>query len=199
MSLYNSLFKILIVGDINTGKTAILDQFTNNHFDGAYISTIGIDFNVKIIPINDNTNVKLQVWDTCGQERFRSLTRSYYRDTDAIIIVYDITSRRSFENAKIWIKEVEQYLDSDVLPVLVGNKTDLFANREVQYFEGYKLANEKFLEFFETSAKYDNNIETMFKFVGTKLYEDGESKGKQGKQNAIPLIDVTRKKKRWCC
>lgn len=199
MSLYNCLFKILIVGDINTGKTAILDQFTNSHFDGAYISTVGIDFNVKIIPINDNTNVKLQVWDTCGQERFRSLTRSYYRDTDAIIIVYDITSRRSFENAKIWIKEVEQYLDSDVLPVLVGNKTDLFTNREVQYFEGYKLANEKFMEFFETSAKYDNNIETLFKFVGTKLYEDGQSKGKQGKQNAIPLIDVTRKKKRWCC
>jgi small GTP-binding protein len=195
MSLYNCLFKILIVGDINTGKTAILDQFTNNHFDGAYISTIGIDFNVKIIPIDDHTNVKLQVWDTCGQERFRSLTRSYYRDTDAIIIVYDITSRRSFENAKIWIKEAEQYLDNDVLPVLVGNKTDLFLNREVQYFEGYKLANDKYMEFFETSAKYDNNIETLFKFVGTKLYEDG----KKGKQNAISLIDVTQKKKRWCC
>jgi Ras-related protein Rab-1A len=196
MSLYDCLFKILIVGDINTGKTSILDQFANSHFDGSYISTVGIDFNVKIISVNESTCVKLQVWDTCGQERFRSLTRSYYRDTDAIIIVYDITSRRSFENAKVWIKEVEQYVDSSVLPVLVGNKSDLFPDRQIQYFEGYKLANEKFMEFYETSAKYDNNIETLFKFIATKLYEDG----KHGKKNEIPLIDVTKKKKkRLCC
>jgi small GTP-binding protein len=198
MSLYDCLFKILIVGDINTGKTSILDQFTNSHFDGAYISTIGIDFNVKIISVNESACVKLQVWDTCGQERFRSLTRSYYRDTDAIIIVYDITSRRSFENAKVWIKEVEQYVDNDVLPVLVGNKSDLFINREIQYFEGYKLANDKFMEFFETSAKYDNNIETLFKFVATKLYEDGKLTKKSKKNDTIPLVDVTKKKRRCC-
>lgn len=195
MSLYDCLFKILIVGDINTGKTSILDQFTNGHFDGSYISTIGIDFNVKILSINESICVKLQVWDTCGQERFRSLTRSYYRDTDAIIIVYDITNRKSFENAKVWMKEIDQYVNTSVLPVLVGNKTDLYPKRAVQFYEGYRLANERFMEFFETSAKYDNNIETLFQFIATKLYEDGKPK----KKNNIPLLDVTKRKKRWCC
>ena len=168
--LYESLFKILIVGDINTGKTAILDQFTNGHFDHSYISTIGIDFNVKIIPLDKDTKVKLQVWDTCGQERFRALTRSYYRNAQAIIIVYDITSRESFEKSKVWIKEMENYVDKSVLIVLVGNKTDLYPKRKIEYFEGHKLAEENFMDFFEVSAKYDNNIETLFKFIADKLY-----------------------------
>lgn len=193
-SLYDSLYKILIVGDINAGKTSILDQFTNDHFDGAYISTIGIDFNVKIVPIEDKVNVKLQIWDTCGQERFRALTRSYYRNADAIIIVYDITSEKSFENAKIWIKEVEQYVDSSVLAVLVGNKSDLYMDRKVQFFQGYQLSHEKRMEFFETSAKYDNNIETLFQFIAHKLYS---TKKKSVKKVVPPRISSSPKKK--CC
>ena len=192
--LYSSLFKILIVGDINTGKTAILDQFANAHFDGAYISTIGIDFDVKVVNISDSVSVKLQVWDTCGQERFRALTRSYYRNADAVIIVYDITNKKSFQNAKIWITETEQFIDSDVLIVLVGNKTDLYASREIQYFEGYKLAEEKGMEFFETSAKYDSNIETLFTFVAQKLYNDKEKK----KLNKILSLNQ-QKPRRKCC
>ena len=88
--IYNNLYKILIVGDANAGKTAILDQFTNKNFDGKYISTIGIDFNVKCITVDDDAVIKLQIWDTCGQERFKALTRSYYRNAQAIVIVYDI-------------------------------------------------------------------------------------------------------------
>ena len=191
--IYASLYKILIVGDINTGKTSILDQFTNGHFDGAYISTIGIDFNVKIVNVNEDTKIKLQIWDTCGQERFRALTRSYYRNANAIIIVYDITSRKSFDNAKIWIKEVEQYLDPGVLPILVGNKTDLFLHRQIQYFEGHNLAQEKYMEYFETSAKYDNNIETLFTFIAHKLYD------KTKKQEISSKLLDKEKKRRKCC
>ena len=193
--LYDSLYKILIVGDINAGKTSILDQFTNQHFDGSYISTIGIDFNVKILSIKDGINVKLQIWDTCGQERFRALTRSYYRNADAIIIVYDITSTKSFENAKIWIKEVEQYVDSSVLAVLAGNKSDLYINRKVQYFQGYQLAQEKQMEFFETSAKYDNNIETLFQFIAHKLY----STKKKNVKVPPPRISSSSIRKNKCC
>ena len=190
--LYESLFKILIVGDINTGKTAILDQFTNGHFDHSYISTIGIDFNVKIVALDKDTKVKLQIWDTCGQERFRALTRSYYRNAQAIIIVYDITSRESFEKSKVWIKEAENYVDNSVLIVLVGNKTDLYPKRKIEYFEGHKLAEEHFMNFFEVSAKYDNNIETLFRFIGENLYQ----KKKILKQNTLAL---EKKKKNKCC
>jgi Ras-related protein Rab-1A len=193
-NLYDSLFKILIVGDINTGKTSILDQFANGHFDGSYISTIGIDFNVKIIPVDKNVNVKLQVWDTCGQERFRALTRSYYRNANAVVIVYDITNRNTFEKAKIWIKEIEDYIDSDVLRVLVGNKSDLFTDRKIQYFDGHSLAEENYMQFFETSAKYDNNIETLFKFIADKLYSTLQMKKK--KDGTIPLKKPFHRK---CC
>jgi small GTP-binding protein len=193
-NIYASLYKILIVGDINTGKTSILDQFTNGNFDGAYISTIGIDFNVKMVNIDEDTKVKLQIWDTCGQERFRALTRSYYRNANAIIIVYDITSRKSFENAKIWIKEFEQYLDPGVLPILVGNKTDLFLYRQIQYFEGYNLAQEKYMEYFETSAKYDNNIETLFTFIAHKLYDNTKQKEKEKSK-----LLLKEKKRTKCC
>lgn len=192
--IYNSLFKILIVGDINTGKTAILDQFANGHFDGFYISTIGIDFNVKIIALDQDTKVKLQVWDTCGQERFRALTRSYYRNAHAVIIVYDITNRSTFEKAKIWIKEVDNYVDKSVLTVLVGNKTDLYLTRQVQYYEAHKLAEENFMDYFETSAKYDNNIETLFKFIADKLY----STVKTQKLKAKLLLENSKKKKTCC-
>lgn len=193
--IYESLFKILIVGDINTGKTAILDQFTNGHFDHSYISTIGIDFNVKIIPLDKDTKVKLQVWDTCGQERFRALTRSYYRNAQAIIIVYDITSRQSFEKSKVWIKEVENYVDKSVLIVLVGNKTDLYPERKIEYFEGHKLAEENFMDFFETSAKYDNNIETLFKFIADKLYTKMKTKKNQNKL----LLEKKNKRNKCFC
>jgi small GTP-binding protein len=191
--LYESLFKILIVGDINTGKTAILDQFTNGHFDHTYISTIGIDFNVKIVALDKDTKVKLQVWDTCGQERFRALTRSYYRNAQAIIIVYDITSRESFEKSKVWIKEVENYVDKSVLVVLVGNKTDLYPKRKIEYFEGHKLAEENGMNFFEVSAKYDNNIETLFRFIGETLYEEKKILKQKN------LLALEKKKKKKCC
>jgi len=191
--LYESLFKILIVGDINTGKTAILDQFSNGHFDHTYISTIGIDFNVKIVALDKDTKVKLQVWDTCGQERFRALTRSYYRNAQAIIIVYDITSRESFEKSKVWIKEVENYVDNSVLVVLVGNKTDLYPNRKIEYFEGHKLAEENGMNFFEVSAKYDNNIETLFRFIGETLYEEKKILKQRN------LLALEKKKKKKCC
>lgn len=191
-NVYSNLYKILIVGDANAGKTSILDQFTNGSFDGAYISTIGIDFNVKTVTIKDDIKVKLQIWDTCGQERFKALTRSYYRNANAIIIVYDITSPKSFENAKHWIKETELYVDSDVLCVLVGNKSDLYENRKIQYFEGHKLAEEKQLQFFETSAKYDSNIETVFDFIGHMLYDTEKKRKKVEKTKERSL-------KKKCC
>lgn len=193
--MYTNLYKILIVGDANAGKTSILDQFTNGNFDGAYISTIGIDFNVKTVNIKEGVQIKLQIWDTCGQERFKALTRSYYRNANAIIIVYDITSAKSFENAKHWIKERELYLDSDVLCVLVGNKSDLYENRIIQYYEGHKLAEEKQLQFFETSAKYDSNIETLFDFIGHKLYDT--EKQRKNLETTIKLKDKSWKKR--CC
>lgn len=193
--IYNNLYKILIVGDANAGKTAILDQFTNKNFDGKYISTIGIDFNVKCITVDDDAVIKLQIWDTCGQERFKALTRSYYRNAQAIVIVYDITNLKSFDNAKQWIRETELYVDSDVLCVLVGNKSDLYEHRKVQYYDGHKLADEKQIQFFETSAKYDNNIETLFDFIAHKLYDTDKEKKQEQKTIHLRKSSWSRK----CC
>lgn len=192
--LYTSLYKVLIVGDINVGKTSMLDQFTNSHFDDCYISTIGIDFNVKTVLLEDSVKIKLQIWDSCGQERFRALTRSYYRNAHAILVVYDITSRKSFENAQVWLAEMERYVEPSVLIVLVGNKTDLYPKRQIQYFEGHELADKKYLEFFETSAKYDNNIQTVFTFIAQKLFTESETK----KKRSI-ILEEERKKKGRCC
>lgn len=190
--LYTYLYKVLIVGDINVGKTSILDQFTNGHFDDSYISTIGIDFNVKTVHLDDSVKIKLQIWDSCGQERFRALTRTYYRNAKAIVIVYDITNRQSFENAKVWIKEIEQNVEPDVMIVLVGNKTDLYLKRQIQYFEGHELANSRYMEFFETSAKYDNNIQTVFTFIAHKLFAESEARVKKS-------ISLQAQRKGRCC
>lgn len=189
---YTCFFKVLVVGDISVGKTSILEQFTNKHFEETYLPTIGIDFNVKTIKVDDTNKIKLQIWDTCGQERFRALTRSYYRNSHAIVLVYDITDRKSFENSKMWLKEIEKYVDTDVLMVLVGNKTDLYQRRQIQYFEGYELAEKRYMEFFETSAKYDSNIETLFTFIAHKLYAESEARKKK-------VTNLEEKKKKGCC
>lgn len=168
--MYDDLFKILILGDSNSGKTSLLDRLVNNQFMNCYISTIGIDFNVKTIKLDDQTKVKLQIWDSCGQERFRSLTRSYYRNSSAFIICYDITSLKSFENAKFWIGEIEKYVDNpDVIQILVGTKNDLDGFRQIKYEDGVNYANSIGIDFIETSSKNDLNVKELFYHLSSEL------------------------------
>jgi Ras-related protein Rab-1A len=193
--MYDDLFKTLILGDSNSGKTSLLDRLVNNQFMNCYISTIGIDFNVKTIKLEDETKVKLQIWDSCGQERFRSLTRSYYRNSSAFIICYDITSLKSFENAKFWIDEIEKYVDDrDIIQILVGTKNDLEDLRQIEYSTGLNYAHSLGIDFIETSSKNDINIKELFYHLSVEL-----NKKKKMKDQKFRMLHETTPKKSKCC
>lgn len=137
-------------------------------FDSTYQATIGIDFLSKTMYLEDRT-VRLQLWDTAGQERFRSLIPSYIRDSSVAIIVYDITSRASFLNTAKWIDDVRGERGTDVIMMLVGNKTDLADKRQVSIEEGEAKAKEYDIMFIETSAKAGFNIKALFRKVASAL------------------------------
>ncbi len=121
---YVNIYKIIIIGNTYTGKTSIFKRFTDNIFEKNHICTIGVDFKIKTVKFNDSV-YKVQIWDTAGSEKYRSLTNSFYRGSHAAIFVYDITEYDSFKNIEFWIKDVEKHTNEDLLKILVGNKIDL--------------------------------------------------------------------------
>ena len=132
--------KILIIGESGVGKSSLLLRFTDDQFDPDQEATIGVDFKVKVIDNNGN-KVKLAIWDTAGQERFRTLTPSYYRGAQGAILVYDISSRESFQKVEDWLNELETYsTNHDLIKMLVGNKCDIEGERMVSREEGQKCA-----------------------------------------------------------
>lgn len=137
-------------------------------FDTTYQATIGIDFLSKTMYLEDRT-VRLQLWDTAGQERFRSLIPSYIRDSSVAVIVYDVANRQSFLNTNKWVEEVRQERGSDVIIVLVGNKTDLVEKRQVSIEEGDAKSKEFGIMFIETSAKAGFNIKPLFRKIASAL------------------------------
>merc|ERR1712217_260222 len=154
-------------------------------FDNNYQATIGIDFLSKTFYLEDRT-VRLQLWDTAGQERFRSLIPSYIRDSSGAIVVYDITNRHSFLNTSKWIEDVRSERGSDVIIVLVGNKTDLSDRRQVSTEEGEEKAKENGVMFFETSAKAGNNIKALFRQLAQALPgQDEAAAGDAPQQNVV--------------
>jgi len=122
---YAYIFKFIIVGDSNVGKSCLLLQFTDNRFKQAHDLTIGVEFGARTLTIDKTTNIKLQIWDTAGQESFRSITRSYYRGAICSLLVYDVTRRVSFQNVVRWLEEMREHAYSKMLIILVGNKKDL--------------------------------------------------------------------------
>ena len=175
-------FKLVFLGEQSVGKTSLITRFMYDTFDNTYQATIGIDFLSKTMYLEDRT-VRLQLWDTAGQERFRSLIPSYIRDSSVAVVVYDITSRTSFQNTSKWIEDVRAERGSEVIIVLVGNKTDLNDKREVTLEEGEKRANECNIMFIETSAKAGHNVKALFRRIAQALPGmDSESGGKEQMQ-----------------
>jgi Ras-related protein Rab-1A len=166
---YDKLFKILLIGDSGVGKSSILGKYVDNIFNDNFISTIGVDFKItnKIIK---NTKIKLQIWDTAGQERFRTIVSSYYRGAHGIIMVYDITYANTFNNIKHWMSEIHKHCNNNIQILLVGNKSDLYRNRQVNQSDAQNFANFHNIQFIETSAKTSENIENCFsKLIETIL------------------------------
>lgn len=191
------MFKLLVVGESGVGKTCMLLRFADNSFEENFLSTIGVDFKVKQIVV-DNKKVKLQIWDSAGQERFRNITASYYRNCSAIIIVYDITSKDSFNKVSDWVEEVRRYVPSAPL-LLVGNKCDLEENRQVPKEDGEELAKRLGLIFLETSAKTSYNIEEAFQEMAQQLIKEAPNKPKNDSTPVNLNAANDNKKKGKCC
>ena len=135
---YDMMFKILLLGDSGVGKSSLLLRYTKNQFTTDMRSTIGVEFGVKFIKV-DNLQLKIQIWDTAGMERYRSLTSAYYKGAKGVIIVYDICRKKSFENIDKWIDDFKSKADEDAVILLIGNKSDLKDKREVATYEGYYI------------------------------------------------------------
>ena len=158
---FNYLFKYIIIGDSAVGKSNILLRYIHDKFNEEFQSTIGVEFGAKNLKIEDKI-YRIQIWDTAGQETFRSITRAYYKNSVCACVVYDITNKNSFNNIKSWIEDCKKASPKTVFLILIGNKVDLEDKREVSYEEGSVYAEKNGMLFFETSAKTGKNIEEIF-------------------------------------
>ena len=160
--LNENVYKLLLLGDSTVGKTCFLIKYTDQSFQDIHMATIGLDYRVKTMKLKNNKEVKIQIWDTAGQDRFRSITKNYYKGSHGIILIYDITNRRTFENVQQWISQIREETSQNVVIYLIGNKIDMKEERRVSTEEGKKLADELGLPFMETSAKEGININEVF-------------------------------------
>ncbi|XP_071942106.1 ras-related protein Rab-8A-like isoform X1 [Antedon mediterranea] len=189
---YNFLLKFVIIGDSRVGKSSLLLRFVDDTFDPSFICTIGIDFKVRTIEI-DGKKVKLQIWDIPGSERIMCLMPSYYRGSKGIIVVYDITNIKSFENSRVWLDNVKEKASEDVELMLLGNKCDE-EDKQVSEEDGQQLAAEYGMKFMETSAKEAINVEKAF----ITLAEDVFAKMSMELQEASPEKSTEKTRKSGC-
>jgi len=157
---YDYFFKILLIGDSGVGKSSLLMRFFDSTFAENASATIGVDCKIRTIDINGKT-IKVQVWDTAGQEKFRALTSSYYRGSMGIFVVYDIADESSFQSLNQWLSEVDKYASRQVNKMILGNKADL-ATRVISLEDGKVFAESQGIPFWETSAKTSQNVEEVF-------------------------------------
>jgi Ras-related protein Rab-2A len=165
--LYDYIFKFIIVGNSAVGKSNILSKFSDKRFHNNHEITICMEFVTKLVCRNDIV-YKLQIWDTAGQEAFKSITRSFYRGSIGCLLVYDVTDRKSFEALETWINDVRRF-EPSIIIVLIGNKIDLAQNREISTEEGKAFADKHYIGFLETSAKSAENINESFNHVIDKI------------------------------
>ena len=208
-SNYEYLFKIILIGNSGVGKSSILQQYMNHVFDSNYKITIGVDFLMKSLVIN-NQIVKLQVWDTAGQERYKSMVASYYRGAHVALIVFDLTSHRSFEALPSWIEAFYKSGPEQKNTILIGNKKDLINERQVTKEEVELFSQTNNMMYFETSAREGDNIDYVFNYTAKKLLEFYEENGNDIKRQLTPntqkqinnfqeiRIEETHEKKHCC-
>ena len=208
---FHYLLKYVIIGDSGVGKSNILLQYINGKFSDDFKATLGVEFGAKNIEINSRI-YRIQIWDTAGQENFRSIARAYYKNSICACIVYDITSRNSFNSVQSWIDDCTKQTPKSILLLLIGNKNDLNDRREVQYEEGAEFAKKRNMIFLETSAKTGNNIDNIFErsvkqidqnILDNKYDLDNENCGiRKGLRTESFVLSVEKskeKKKKKCC
>ncbi|KAL5008544.1 hypothetical protein ScPMuIL_014125 [Solemya velum] len=159
---YDNLLRLLLVGDTGVGKTCLLCRYVTDEFVESHISTIGIDFKMKMLEV-DGKKIKIQIWDTAGQERFEAITKQFFRRAQGIMLVYDICNRRSYEQLPRWLNQIQEMASENTVVMMIGNKTDKQYMRQVPYLEAQEFADKYNLNFYETSAKQKNNLDRPFK------------------------------------
>lgn len=196
---YDYLFKIIIIGNSGVGKSSLLLRFTDRIFEYSHVSTIGVDFKIQTIQL-DNKIIKMQLWDTAGNERFRTITTSYYRGSHGVCIVFDLTDKQSFENINSWFTEIEKYASNNIKKILVGNKCDISKDREISYKEANEFANKLNIPYIETSAKDSINVQELFINLAKTLKEDKLKKEYIIPEEKVSLIgkDITIKSSSCC-
>lgn len=207
---YDYLFKVVLIWDSGVGKSNLLSRFTRNEFNLESKSTIGVEFATRSIQVDGRT-IKAQIWDTAGQERYRAITAAYYRGAVGALLVYDIAKHLTYENVERWLKELRDHADSNIVIMLVGNKSDLRHLRAVPTEEAKAYAERNGLSFIETSALDSTNVEQAFTNILTEIYrivsqkqlEQQPSKSSGKPNNNVVDIKVPQsqigKDKSKCC
>lgn len=199
MDIVDYTYKIIIIGDSGTGKTSILSQAINGKFDDFHNLTIGVEYGSKKYRlVYENLYVKLQIWDTAGQETYRAITRSYYKKASGALVVFNLTNYSSFKNIDMWLQELKNSCDNENLQcILIGNKKDL-KNRVVSFDEATKLANKYGLNYYEISSKNNDECSKIFEHLAKNIASYNEHKKRQV-LDSFPILESTSSKKKKCC
>ncbi|XP_028835304.1 RAB11a, member RAS oncogene family, like [Denticeps clupeoides] len=206
---YDYLFKVVLIGDSGVGKSNLLSRFTRNEFNLESKSTIGVEFATRSIQVDGKT-IKAQIWDTAGQERYRAITSAYYRGAVGALLVYDIAKHLTYENAERWLKELQDHADSNIVIMLVGNKSDLRHLRAVPTDEAKAFSEKHGLSFLETSALDSSNVELAFQTILAAIYHKVSQRQMPGRSdtdfspssNVVPItVQPTQNaaKQNACC
>lgn len=177
-------FKVIMLGNISVGKTCLLSYFIDSTFKELYSCTVGVDFKIKTVVLGSNLKVDLQIWDTSGEERFRTITRQYYRDAAGIILVFDVTNEKSFYDVAQWLDDIHSVGRKTVSIILVGNKSDLNDERVISYETANRFAQKKQIEYFESSAKIGFQVSEIYEKLSVNMV------------NSLELDELNKQKQR---
>ena len=198
MSTYNEVefvFKILLLGDSEVGKSCFLMRYSDNVFVENYITTIGLDYKLKNVKLDSGKTIKVQLWDTAGQDKYRTIAKNYFKGSHGILLLYDVTKQSSFQNIRDWIQDIREEVSQKAIIFLIGNKIDLVDKRKISKEKGIELAEEYKLQFFEASAKSGENVDEVFKALYKKISEVyGDLEKEMGTK-----LNKRKKNKRKCC
>ena len=184
---YDFLFKVSLIGDAATGKTSIITRFIDDVFKEETSTTIGVDFKIVSLDLGENTYAKMQIWDTCGSERFKSITASFLKSCSAFILVFDLNRKNTFKSIENWIKTINENTKPKFL-ILIGNKCDL--KRDVNKDEIILFCEKNKLNYIEISVKENKNVEKIFKEVAYQLYKDIKIKKSENKNVNLQEFEI---------
>ena len=198
---YSRTLKLIVIGHTSVGKTSVISSFCENSFNADVLHTVGVDYQSKVVKRNEDS-IKLQIWDTAGQERFRTLTQGFYRGAAGILVIFDITNMKSFDQIPFWVESIHENCPNPPVVFLIGNKIDLESSREVSFDAADRTAQQYGFKYIECSAKVRININDIFTYLVEEIIEKSCVDVKDDVQDnyvRLTLNAVKSKQKKTCC